>query len=166
MTCCNNKYNFSFKYKRILIIPGITFIILPLIVDEVRLVAWIALLYFFGSFMLLINFPQLSTMLQSKPIYYEDLLITDETRENSDNRFKITYELTMIFFLSILISTLGDYIYINGITNKQPVELLGIIGGNISIYLRLQNIIGKTLLKIFYFCKTRKEKELMVTINN
>ena len=48
--------------------------------------------------MLLINFPQLSTMLQSKPIYYEDLLITDETSENSDNRFKITYELTMIFF--------------------------------------------------------------------
>ena len=91
MACC------KFKCKRLLIIPGITCWVLPFCVVELRVLAWIALLYFLGSFMLLVNFPYFSTMLHSRPIYYEDLRISDDTNA-PDDRFKLVYEMIMIFF--------------------------------------------------------------------
>ena len=94
-------------------------------------------------------------MLHSKPIYYEDLRISDNNN-TPDDRFKLVYEMIMIFFLSILIGALADYVYING-GNQSPIEFVGIVGGNISVYLRIQNIVGKGLLKLCYFLKNKEE---------
>jgi len=129
--------------------------VLPFCVVELRVLAWIALLYSLGSFMLLVNFPYFSTMLHSRPIYYEDLRISDDTNA-PDDRFKLVYEMIMIFFLSILIGAMADYVYLN-VYNLTPIEFLGIVGGNLSVYLRIQNIVGKLLLKCCYFIKHRQE---------
>jgi hypothetical protein len=129
--------------------------VLPFCVVELRVLAWIALLYSLGSFMLLVNFPYFSTMLHSRPIYYEDLRISDDTNA-PDDRFKLVYEMIMIFFLSILIGAMADYVYLN-VYNLTPIEFLGIVGGNLSVYLRIQNIVGKVLLKCCYFIKHRQE---------
>ena len=154
----------KFKCKRILIIPGVTCLILPFLFEEIRILTWIALLYFLGSFMLLVNFPYLSTMMHSKPIYYEDLRISPENII-PDDRFKIIYELIMIFFLSGLIGALADYVYISGGT-QTPIEFVGIVGGNISVYLRIQNLVGKILLKMCYFCKNQEETRELTNPNN
>ena len=157
MTCC------KFKCKRLLIIPGITCWVLPFCVIELRVLAWIALLYFLGSFMLLVNFPYFSTMLQSRPIYYEDLRISDDT-DTPDDRFKLVYEMVMIFFLSLLIGAMADYVYLNG-DNLSPIEFVGIVGGNLSVYLRIQNGVGKVLLKFCYFIKHRQESRELTNNN-
>ena len=94
-------------------------------------------------------------MLHSRPIYYEDLRISDDTNA-PDDRFKLVYEMIMIFFLSILIGAMADYVYLN-VYNLTPIEFLGIVGGNLSVYLRIQNIVGKVLLKCCYFIKHRQE---------
>jgi hypothetical protein len=145
------------KYKRVLIPPGILCLCLPFFVDEVQAVLWIALLYFVGSFMLLINFPYFSVMLHSKPIYYEDLSIIKTSTHHIDTRFKTSYKLLMIFCMSVMMGALADYMYIS-VGERPAIECLGIIGGNMAIYLRIQNMTGKVLLKICYYCKTRELK--------
>ena len=150
------------KCKRVFIPTGILCLCLPFFVDEVRAVLWIAFLYFIGSFMLLINFPYFSTMLHSRPIYYEDLSIINKTSKHIDTRFKTSYKLLMIFGMSVMMGALADYMYIS-IGERPAIECLGIIGGNISVYLRVQNITGKVLLKICYYCKNRElQNENMV----
>ena len=144
------------KCKRLLIPPGIALMVLPFCIIRMQQVAWIALSYFMGSFFLLVNFPYFSIVLHSKPIYFEDLSIN--TENSIDNRFKTIYETIMIVFLSILIAVFADYIYLNGF-NVPPLEFIGIIGGNISVYLRVQNIVGKGLLKCCFFFKKLEESK-------
>ena len=71
-------------------------------------------------------------------------------------QFKLVYEMVMIFFLSLLIGAMADYVYLNG-DNLSPIEFVGIVGGNLSVYLRIQNGVGKVLLKLCYFIKHRQE---------
>ena len=61
----------------------------------------------------------------------------------------------MIFCMSVMMGALADYMYIS-VGERPAIECLGIIGGNMSIYLRVQNITGKVLLKICYYCKNRE----------
>ena len=64
--------------------------------------------------------------------------------------------------MSVMMGALADYMYIS-IGERPAIECLGIIGGNISVYLRVQNITGKVLLKICYYCKNRElQNENMV----
>jgi len=101
-------------------------------------------------------------MLHSKPIYYEDLSIIKTSSHRIDTRFKTAYKLLMIFCMSVMMGALADYMYIS-VGERPAIECLGIIGGNMSIYLRVQNITGKVLLKICYYCKNRElQNESMV----
>ena len=82
-----------------------------------------------------------------------------------DDRFKLVYEMIMIFFLSLLIGAMADYVYLNG-DNLSPIEFVGIVGGNLSVYLRIQNIVvGKVLLKCCYFIKHRQETRELTNNN-
>jgi len=45
----------------------------------------------------------------------------------------------MIFFLSLLVAIFADYLYVKGI-NTSPFEFLALIGGNSSMYLKLQDM--------------------------
>lgn len=146
------------KCKRVLILPGLCCIALPWFLPALQQLAWIAVFYFVGSFMMLTNFPYFSTMLHSKPVYVDDLSI-QVSSNNIDTRFKTVYELIMVFFLSGLIAVFADYIYLNGI-NVPPLEFIGIVGGNISVYLRIQNTVGKILLKLCFCLKRREENRL------
>ena len=63
----------------------------------------------------------------------------------------------MIFCMSVMMGALADYMYIS-VGERPAIECLGIIGGNMAIYLRVQNMTGKVLLKICYYCKTQELK--------
>ena len=141
------------KNKRFLLPFGLTSIIIPFFFQDYLIhYLWFPLLYLFGSFIIFFNFPVLVEYTHNKPLYLEDLTI----QETDNNKFRKIYIITMTFLLSILVSGISEYIIINGIRNKPIIELLGIIGGNISIYLNVQNVTGKILLKFFYFLKQRE----------
>jgi len=120
------------KLKRILLPFSIGLMALPFFLEEVRNVIWIAVLYFVGSLFLLLNFPALSLAPQSKPFY-----ITDLVENENDRRFVAVYEVLMIIAMSGMMSAFADYIYLRDMTNKSATEILAIIGGNITVYLKI-----------------------------
>jgi hypothetical protein len=127
---------------------------LPFFLEEVRNVIWIAVLYFVGSLFLLLNFPALSLAPQSKPFY-----ITDLVENENDRRFVAVYEVLMIIAMSGMMSAFADYIYLRDMTNKSATEILAIIGGNITVYLKIQSITGKIMLKVCV-CWRNRERSL------
>ena len=78
----------------------------------------------------------------------------------NDTRYRTVYEMIMIFFLSVLLAIFADYLYVKGI-NTSPFEFLALLGGNSSLYLKLQDIVGKIILKIAYYYKNREENETL-----
>jgi len=142
------------KCKRLLLLPSAAMFIVPIFLKQLQNVVGIASMYFTGSLFLLINFPCLSTRLHSKPIFIEDLVM------ENDMRYKKVYEMLMIFFLSVLLAIFADYLYVKGV-NTSPFEFLALIGGNSSLYLRLQDVVGKIILKIAYYYKNREENEML-----
>ena len=143
------------KCKRFLLVPSASLFIVPVFFQQLRNVIWIAVMYFFGTLLLLINFPYLSTRLHSQPIFVEDLVM------NNDMRYKRVYEIIMVFFLSMLVAIFADYLYMKGI-NTSPFEFLALIGGNSSLYLRIQDTVGKIILKIAYHYKSKEEETVEV----
>jgi len=142
------------KCKRLLLLPSAAMFIVPMFLQQLQNVVGIASMYFTGSLFLLINFPCLSTRLHSKPIFIEDLVM------ENDMRYKKVYEMIMIFFLSVLLAIFADYLYVKGV-NTSPFEFLALIGGNSSLYLRLQDVVGKIILKIAYYYKNLEENEML-----
>lgn len=142
------------KCKRLLLLPSAAMFIVPIFLKQLQNIVGIASMYFTGSLFLLINFPCLSTRLHSKPIFIEDLVM------ENDMRYKKVYEMIMIFFLSVLLAIFADYLYVKGV-NTSPFEFLALIGGNSSLYLRLQDVVGKIILKIAYYYKNREENEML-----
>jgi hypothetical protein len=109
---------------------------------------------FFSSYFFFINFPKLGEILHCKPTYVSDLIITSDGVD--DHTFKKTYTVIMNFILAILFSIFAEYIIIQGVDDKQMIEIFAIIGGNLSLYMKTQNAIGKIILSV---CHCMKKKE-------
>ncbi len=141
---------------RILLPFAFVFFMLPLILKN-ALMNYIAfpIFYFFGSYFVFLNFPSIGESLHGKPIYIEDLVI--KTNQIKDETFKKIYEIILNFILAILFAFFAEYIIIQGVKNKPIVEILAIIGGNLSLYMKSQDIIGNIILGICYCVKEKKE---------
>ena len=145
-------------------------LISPLIFPE-QLVNYITLpiFYFFGMFFLLINFRQVGEFLYRKPIYLDDLVVehrmirlqnpTIFTGIYNDNTLQLTYGVVMNFILAFLFALFSEYIVVKDVRQLPIIEIFGIIGGNLSLYFRVQSIVGKVIIKIFHIFKERIEKE-------
>lgn len=145
-------------------------LISPLIFPE-QLVNYITLpiFYFFGMFFLLINFRQVGEFLYRKPIYLDDLVVehrmirlqnpTIFTGIYNDNTLQLTYGVVMNFILAFLFALFSEYIVVKDVRRLPIIEIFGIIGGNLSLYFRVQSIVGKVIIKIFHIFKERIEKE-------
>ena len=142
------------KLKFLLPISFFLFI-LPFIFPN-ELVNFISLpiFYFFASFFALVNFKSIGEILYNKPIYLEDLVL--EHKDIIDDTFMLIYGVVMNFILSLLFAMFSEYIVIKDIKNLSIIEIFGIIGGNLSLYFRIQSITGKIIIKIFYYMKEKK----------
>lgn len=158
---CKNRINILL---RLLLPVGLLNIILPYLYPQNLIhYIWFPIMYFIGSFIIFLNFPICVEYTNVKPLYLEDLIIKKtEINDSIDslNKFKKIYIITMTIFLSILISGISEYVIINDIIKNKPVmEILGIIGGNITLYLKIQHIFAKILLKFFHVLKQKEVKK-------
>jgi hypothetical protein len=110
---------------------------------------------------MLLNVPKIGSSLQGKPAYIEDLIITDEYGV-ADDSFKKTYVVVMNLILAVLLAASSEYVVIQGIANKPVIEIVGLVGGVLSLYVKMQNTSGRILLYIFHKVKknevTRRRK--------
>lgn len=143
--------------KRALLPVSAVFLALPWIfTDDLMNYYTFPIFYFFGSYFIFLNFPSIGENLHAKPIYVQDLIMVEDIENNEV--FKKTYSIIMNVILAILFAFFSEYVIIKGIDDRPVVEICGIIGGNISIYMKAQNMVGKILLNFCYTMKERKRR--------
>lgn len=150
-----------FRYKllspiRLLIPISSGLFIVPFIVDDFMIYYTFPLCYFFGAYFFFLNFPRIAEVLHQKPLYLEDLAIAQGGM--LDRKFQGWYSIAMNFILALLFSSFAEYVIIQGIRKKPIVEIMAIVGGNISLYMKTQNVVGKFLIMM---CHCMKEEEII-----
>jgi hypothetical protein len=63
----------------------------------------------------------------------------------------------MNFVLAALFAAFADYVILRGVGDLPLTEMLAIIGGNISLYMKTQDSVGKTLMSFIHILKTNEE---------
>jgi hypothetical protein len=154
-----------FRYEmcsplRLLLPVSATFMAIPCIFKgELMNYYSFPIFYFFGSYFFFLNFPKIGEILHGKPTYVEDLVLTMDGLD--DHTFKKTYAVIMNFILAILFAVFSEYIIIQGVRDKPIIEIFAIIGGNWSLYMEAQNTIGKILLDVCHYLKTKEIRRRM-----
>ena len=115
--------------------------------------------FFISCLIIITNFPYIIELLYAKPLYIEDLN-PDSIHTEHTIKFRKTYYIAMNLCLSALFASISEYIIIQGINNKPVVEILAIVGGNIALFMKIQNFVGKFLLYICHCMKTREVRRL------
>ncbi len=114
------------------------------------------------------NFPEVAPSLHKKPIYLSDIKI-DETEvissaavatRKSKQQFYGYFYVMVNFSFALLITGFFDYAYII-ITRKEQaasyIEIMGIIGGVLSLWGRAQQVAGRVLLFLCYALQRWRE---------
>ena len=169
-----NKYFFISNYK-IFFAFSIFFFPLMLLFDNFKNDFYIFLSSSISIFIFIWIFPYLSKILYTKPIYFEDL---DDNNENKIIKNKILYNIELskkfkdrfIILQQILASiTFGlvvEYIYYRSHRNEyRPMELLGLIGGILSLLAKVIRLSGKGMLSILYKLKQKEKERLLEELN-
>lgn len=170
-------YNIYFNYKTIylplIFIPTLN--LFEIFRNEIFLFTSI----FTSLFILTWNIPSLSKSFYMKPIYYEDLYnekmditIEDLSKKKIlynielSKKFKDKFLVIQQFILSLTLAIIIEYFSLKYNQKEYSVsEILGMIGGILSLYLKLINIIGKSTLSILYKMKIKEKKKLLDKLN-
>lgn len=119
------------------------------------------------------NFPYISHVSYNRPIYYDDLVKNDINNISSEkkniiynleisNKFRHKFIYIQQIILSLTISILIEYISIKyQDVDYMTTEFIGIIGGLLSLYLKVIRIVGKSILIILYRLKKREREKLL-----
>ena len=119
------------------------------------------------------NYPYLSKAAYTRPIYYEDLIEDNNTRitkkimynielsKKFKNRFIVFQQLILSFTLAILIEYFLKY------SNNQYniSEFLGLMGGMLSLYVKITRTVGKFVLVSLYKLKIKEKNKLLNKVN-
>ena len=162
---------FKFRYKacdpiRILLPIGGVFLVLPWIFKDALMNFYAFVIFsFFGAYFFFLNFPSIGEVLHGKPIYVEDLILINDNDTQRDETFKMLYAVIMNLVLAILFTVFAEYVIIKGIEDKPLIEIFAIIGGNLSLYMKTQNTIGKFLIYFCYNCKEERKRKTSLDIS-
>jgi len=132
-------------------------------------------LYYFISFfisglILIWNFPKLAFILSSRPIYFDDLSLENEEKEErlillnieSTKKFQNIYIIIQQFILSLSLALIIDYGVIEYKNkNMNFTDILIAIGGLGSLYTKIIYYIGKMLVSILYFIKKKQKQNII-----
>ena len=131
------------------IIPCILFLIPIHQVAELSNMYTIGPLAFLASYGIFLNFPALVKIPYSRPFYYEDLKDEKYVNNQYRNRFKAVFvawaQLILAFILCGLI-----YYYSQKYNSSalSGFEIMGVMGGFISLFKSMSNVAGTIVLKM------------------
>ena len=145
-------------YQRFLFLIPIASAIVLGLVEEMRTNYYFVTTMCSASFYsILVNFPALSYLMHKKPIYFEDLEDSEVDLQHPDRKrfqkYFITFS-TIPFSLFMAILT-GYFVYKVRSSTRSPFEIVGIVGGNFSLYGNAQRKVGQWLID---FLEWRKKK--------
>ena len=112
---------------------------------------------FLSSFAILCNFPQLGSWIHTKPLHVNDLRVLHSKKQN----FLWWYTYITNALLAAVITGIIDYTF--NIQKKHQsasaVEILGTLGGVLSLYLKIESVVATSLLHLTFRCKQQSNKE-------
>ena len=149
------RYKVMSPIRLLLPLSGLLFVIPFILEKDLLLYTTLPLSYFAALYFCLLNFPGVAESLHKKPLYLEDLKLERLESNTPDLTFQYIYSIIMNFLLAALFAGLSEYIILQPIREKPIIEVAAIIGGNLTLYYKIQGIIGKIILKLCYYCKTR-----------
>lgn len=144
------QYDWYSPIRILLPVAIILFVLPPTLPETLMNYFAFPIFYFFGSYFIFLNFPGIARSLQHKPLYIEDLVITKGVK---DETFKQIYNVFMDFILAILFAVAAESVAIQGIEDRKTVEIIALIGGTYSFYIKMQDMVGKYLLKLCHCIK-------------
>jgi hypothetical protein len=167
---------YIFSYK-VFFIP--ISIILPIFIyfENFQNPFYIFIATFISTFILVLNFPHLTKMLYTKPIYFEDLFLEDKEpieknyikimyNIESSKKFQQRFILSQQFILSLTISLVIEYFsYKLKNSSYELMEIFGLLGGLFSLYAKVITVIGKLVLFILYYQKKKEKEKLLKQFN-
>jgi hypothetical protein len=133
---------------------------LPLI--HIREFEWCREVYYsiftisISTYVILINFPIIVKQFHSRPIYYDDLEDTKFINVSIRKRFQFIFIFILQITLTLIVAGLVYYYHdrLNH-TNLSNMEVFGVLGGFISLLLKIENIVGKISLTVINIIKSR-----------
>lgn len=159
--------------KYCLLLFPIIFITLEHFIKELKNnIIYISISAFFSILILFYIFPILINILHTTPVYYEDIELMQNNIDVLDNTSNSTInsiviidsrKLQKIFCIingitgALFIVIIVNYTY-KGFhnSNLKMIEIIGIIGGLISIYFKFQTYLGKGVLSILFYIKRNR----------
>lgn len=153
MSCL--RYKVLSPIRLLLPVSGALFALPFIFQKDLLLYTTLPLFYFLGLYFFLLNFPGLAESLHRRPLHLEDLEMARLGSATPDRTFQHIYSIVMNFILAALFAGLTEYIILNNIREKPIVEALGIIGGNLGLYYKLQGWVGGVMICICHKCKMR-----------
>jgi uncharacterized membrane protein len=147
--------------KKMLLVIPITGAVVLGVLPEMRLNYYLVTTFLSSSvYILLLNFPTLGSVMHTKPIYYEDLEDSD-VEEHSERRvYQHLFNNVIQPPLAVFVAILSAYlIYKVKHSQLSPFEIVGIVGGNISMYGKAQKWIGQILILYLKWKKDRMQRK-------
>jgi len=143
----------TFLKRLLLCIPIGVIVTSQLIPEDIFYSVWVlSPLSFISSWALFINFPQLAGWIHTKPLYVEDLRV----QHRKQQLFLTWYTQVSNFLLAIVMMGVIDYTFAiqKQHENKKTVmEVCGIIGGVLALYLKIESVVGMCILHFVYRIK-------------
>lgn len=152
------RYKLLSPIRLLLPAAGVLYII-PFIFPQLYTVVLFPLCYFFASYFTFLNFPCVVETLHKKPMYFEDLALIE--KRISSNLFQKVYTVVMSFLLALIFAIVADYVLVQGIHTKSTADIVGTIGANILVFMKVQNEVGRNLVGV---CHTFKDVKVVRTV--
>ena len=116
------------------------------IVPELREAFYISSYITILSLLVCFRFPGIVQSLHSKPVYYEDLEDKFSLDSTVRNRYQRIFTIIQTIFLAISLGIVADFVIYKSHEVNNYIELLGIIGGLLSILNDIMVQFGKFIL--------------------
>ena len=116
---------------------------------------------FVSSFALLCNFPQLGSWIHTKPLHVNDLRVIHSKKQN----FLWWYTYITNALLAVVITGIIDWTFTiqKKHLSASAVEILGTLGGVLSLYLKIESVVATSLLHLTFQCKQQSKKKKRTT---
>ena len=109
---------------------------------------------FLSAYAVLCNFPQLGSWIHTKPLHVDDLHVPDSRKQS----VLMWYTYITNFLLALVITGIMDWTFSIKQEHRRAdtFEILGILGGVLSLYLKTESVVALSLLHLAFRHKKRR----------
>jgi hypothetical protein len=127
--------------------------------DWARSLYYIVFTSSLATYALLLNFPSIVRRVHSRPLYYGDLADEKYVDPAIRKRFQHLFTFILQITLTVIISGLIYYYYDKmQVSILSDIEMIGVLGGFISLLLKLEHAVGKLALSCLNWWKNTVTK--------